>query len=1239
MDVYPSEYMCHNLPLMLVSGLTKAQQSPTSLSLEIPRVEPSADIIASDEDIPQASELLRAFLDRRFELWEESAIRVENRKSQQAVFRTLVTSKNYRLPEKKSGIMSPRSASSSNSSALKYSNLHSPLSPLSHESPLYPDGLITPLWLKKYQYYVPAVFVACREIFTGTEDVHAKADHDNELIKELNELKKHFTDRGVKFTVFIVSRKSVLQSIDLNDRISYLRKGTGLDARTGLFFVPPCSTTEIITIVKEFKQALYPVALDFYSNLLKHSRRKRGRNAVPSGSVSPGVTYLSLTGWNLRYEFKQAVFAEFRQEIEVAIKLYGIAYESLLDYFESIDVDNVRWNEARLLLDSIAVKILKFNLYLNQPVMAQKVFNVHIESVTALVEKHFRTTYSYSFLAWKARQHQMLAQVLDHAPEQLYPRSVPFAGVAGDIIGPDFPSSNVLHNSGFQYLYAARLTMERQAIAMETIEEPKDLYLVSYLSTEKNFDHTSLIVNLLESAYSRFDKGDGTQNRMQSYIAYQIAHLLFKQAKYSESLNYYRLSESLYRKERWFGILETILLESAVASKMTNDVSHYIQNQFERISSVFTNYSEQLASLPEMLNGFDKVPSSRTIVKINYENIISFIDMYFAFMTSEVHVASVTTGQLTLRSCHTSTIGQIAISSILIEFTNDVRAILIENDEKIEKNRVEKIEFNEKTLEDGKEVSLSKANLNFDSGEIRTFEFCQLLKKLGVVRLKSVVITFSEPKYSIELLLIAEDMSRDETMCKWWIQTGGKLLSRRIPTQLPHSIKIIPKPAHVDIVHYLKGPAYIGERLSIPISITSKEIEPLRATATVVIQNVEGQINIPAWWGNSIEKTDSLDIGEILPSSPKFDADILVQMPSEMCDLVVEVVFTYYLASNPEVPITKTYIIDLPVTFPFHISYDLSPRIHPKKWPSPFFIYELQSHSPPITKRWCLSATVDAVDLTHLEIVDYDFEINNAIGIDCELIKTVNEGFERKTISDVYNQKFILDVTNNDSIERRNTTAAAKMSLKWRRVRSDDISSERKPDDAEVNTFDLPILKLTFPLLEPRVLLDVISTSPEVVRLAYFIENATSHILTFSVTLDLNNEMVLSYPMRYQIQQQSYQKEVTQETQYTKDQEQALAAKEKMIQQGRQVKHANFAFEGAKQIGVRVLPYTSRKIEFKLIPLGVTSGWQTVPLLRVYDTHFKKSLSVFPASDKFRIDLKSGLVFVNISDRNIDSST
>lgn len=65
----------------------------------------------------------------------------------------------------------------------------------------------------------------------------------------------------------------------------------------------------------------------------------------------------------------------------------------------------------------------------------------------------------------------------------------------------------------------------------------------------------------------------------------------------------------------------------------------------------------------------------------------------------------------------------------------------------------------------------------------------------------------------------------------------------------------------------------------------------------------------------------------------------------------------------------------------------------------------------------------------------------------------------------------------------------------------------------------------------------------------------------------------------------------------------------------------SFAFQGAKQLTVRMLPFTRRSFEYVLLPL--TRGLLAIPSLRVYDVYYKKTLVPLPATAELKIDKKA----------------
>ena len=71
-------------------------------------------------------------------------------------------------------------------------------------------------------------------------------------------------------------------------------------------------------------------------------------------------TPLDAKGWSVRINFKLAAYSEYKQELDVAIKFYELAYNELTDLFSStaaLPPRSKRWAEARVLADSISYKV------------------------------------------------------------------------------------------------------------------------------------------------------------------------------------------------------------------------------------------------------------------------------------------------------------------------------------------------------------------------------------------------------------------------------------------------------------------------------------------------------------------------------------------------------------------------------------------------------------------------------------------------------------------------------------------------------------------------------------------------------------------------------------------------------------------------------------------------------------------------------------------------------------------
>lgn len=314
--------------------------------------------------------------------------------------------KDFILPPRKANPPAPATPTPPASEASAARTLHSPLSPLSPQSPLFPDGVMTALWMRKHQDLIPSVFIPCFELYTETTEGNMQMQKDNEVIKAINDLKKQFgtsistnivgsgsptetNARRTKFAVIILAEKSVLHSPEIDERLGVIRRSTNLEHNTTLFFLPsPSTSIEVQSFVRNVQLRLFGSALDYYRDLSKHSRRKK-KNPVPLPTISPTVTstVLSDAGWGIRYEIKLGLFAEFRQEMDSALRNYEVAYESLLqDVLSTTNSWSGRWSEARLLADVLSIRILRCLLWLESWTAAVRRWEYHINKMRELID-------------------------------------------------------------------------------------------------------------------------------------------------------------------------------------------------------------------------------------------------------------------------------------------------------------------------------------------------------------------------------------------------------------------------------------------------------------------------------------------------------------------------------------------------------------------------------------------------------------------------------------------------------------------------------------------------------------------------------------------------------------------------------------------------------------------------------------------------------------------------------------
>ena len=518
--------------------------------------------------------------------------------------------------------MSPQNSQSINFSANRA--LHSPLSPLSPASPIYPDGIMSPLWLEKHQYNVPAVFVS---FVTFSSDSSRNSLNDNHLKNEINNIKSVFTRSGhrTRYAVVLISEKTILESPDIEERLSIIRKATGLDPKTSLFFLPPnTSRVELSTFATSLLSALQPVCIEYYRDLTKHARRKKNRGTVPPPTAPPtkGTSQaLSALGWSIRYDFKGGIFAEFRQEMEAAGRNYTTALDTLLGsdgIFESTHSWSGRWDEARMLADALALRFIRCFLWNNQTTSAAQFWIRYRDSIKSVLDRRGKGTATYGWQVWLARWAKIMAELIQQVNVQSL--RVPSARATVDTntvqqevlvyaraeklypVGERLPPWHLLAHPGYWYWLSAHYTMARRRMAEEIPEEDRtspgqspatrvanrsqiyDCYLCPEPHVEYTVDHGARIREALNLSSEEFSRRG--QRRLAWRLDLDCAKELMRVKKYVEACNVLKpvWQSMTWRIEGWWRLaFEVIwtLYECAVFSK---DLTLVVATSWELLS-------------------------------------------------------------------------------------------------------------------------------------------------------------------------------------------------------------------------------------------------------------------------------------------------------------------------------------------------------------------------------------------------------------------------------------------------------------------------------------------------------------------------------------------------------------------------------------------------------------------------------------------------------------------------------
>lgn len=504
------------------------------------------------------------------------------------------------------------------------------LSPLSPGSRLFPDGLLDPSWIQKHQDLVPSAFIS---FYTFTSDPNLSTLHDNQLKTDINSTKSTLSQSGFKtrLIVALLSEKSIVQSPDVEERLANIRKATGLDSKTSFFFLPPqSSAVELQAFVETIVTTIYPICIEYYRDLSKHSRRKRNRGVVPPPTAPPtsGTSQtLSSHGWNVRYDFKLGIFAEFRQEMDSAVRSFESGYEGLLgpDVLEAIASWSPRWNEARLLADIFAFRIIRCLLWNGNTTAAVRRWQSHRDRIRDFVDRRGKGSSTYGWEAWEARWATVMAEMIKKTSLVDLAGQATFLQAEKTIaIGERIQPWEYLHHPGYWFRAAATHLMARRTLAQAIPQEDRsppgsspashiaskaytyDTYLCPEpheefpLPGHPGVDHPALIIDALSKAIYEFQKRG--QSRLVQELQLLSAKESMRKEAWEDAVHILRplWQKMSFRGEGWWNAVEEVGWALRKAAVCAGDGGSVIAVDWELMNrSMYIMFLNQFSKLTQ----------------------------------------------------------------------------------------------------------------------------------------------------------------------------------------------------------------------------------------------------------------------------------------------------------------------------------------------------------------------------------------------------------------------------------------------------------------------------------------------------------------------------------------------------------------------------------------------------------------------------------------------------------------
>ena len=481
------------------------------------------------------------------------------------------------------------------------------------------------------------------------------------------------------------------------------------------------------------------------------------------------------------------------------------------------------------------------------------------------------------------------------------------------------------------------------------------------------------------------------------------------------------------------------------------------------------------------------------------------------------------------------------------------------------------------------------ANLEIPSGVTKALSIDHIPRDPGDVEVASITLYMSEVAFDMKIVITEQQQIHQETL---WVKSPLGLLPRKATIGRSSVVKILPKPPKMQIqAHGVSLNHFIDEDISIEIEATNEEEEETNVTIDARLLAPSGILPRLRWALDGEEDSpelpteDTLDssntdsssksIGNLAPMSNR-KHPLRIQGSPVAADYILEVKARYYVLSDPDTPIIKSFSTKIAIVMPFEANHSFLPMIHSEPWPSYFDVDDLeddtgeQEVAKGLTQRWSLTSRI--VSLANVPLIIESVEpqvVEIHEGAICSISSASVDTVAASMISpnNLQTHDFVILAQKLDLDDRRSAFLDLRLEVKW----------HRDGFQGPLTVTHLSIPELVIPFGEPRVLASAQNgkVPPGAIYLYYVIENPSIYALPFQLNMEISEE---------------------------------------------------FAFSGPKNVRVQLVPLSRKTIRYIILPR--MKGLWVSPQFRVFDTHFQKSLKV-NATEGIRSDKEGISIWVD----------